>query len=179
MHNSPEKSRLEFAGKIRILCAGVIEMENDFSLVLRNMSAPALTTELEALNARTEAFGLRLSQDDIASVVQATVQALTDSGRMEFGHSVACDIAWTFCDSPYLRQENYAETLLELIDAFYFFKNTCDGLLSDQELIDAMRAFYDSSCQGSLEMLRDASLSDLCQASGLNLRIYGDRSWNI
>ena len=99
-------------------------MDIELCIFLSMLSAPALTTELEALNARTEAFGLRLSQDDIASVVQATVQALTDSGRMEFGHSVACDIAWTFCDSPYLRQENYAETLLELIDAFSFFKNT-------------------------------------------------------
>ena len=41
-----------------------------------------------------------------------------------------------FCDSPYIMQSNYEETLEELQDIFYFFKEEAMEQISDDELIE-------------------------------------------
>ena len=43
-----------------------------------------------------------------------------------------------FCDSPYIMQSNYEETLEELQDIFYFFKGEAMEQISDDELIEFM-----------------------------------------
>ena len=58
-----------------------------------------------------------------------------------------------FCDSPYINQENYAETLYELIEIFYEYKNETMDLITDGELIEFMKISFDGICQGDLEYL--------------------------
>lgn len=48
---------------------------------------------------------------------------------------------------------NYVETLHELIEIFYFYKNETLDLISDDELIKFMKNSFDGKCQGSLELL--------------------------
>jgi hypothetical protein len=59
-------------------------------------------------------------------------------------------IVGAFCDSPYLLQDEYEETLRTLTDAFYTYKNETRDLLTDDELLGRMRARYDAY-EGSLE----------------------------
>ena len=68
-----------------------------------------------------------------------------------------------FCDSPYIRQDNYEDTVVALLDVFYTVKNESMDLLSDDELIDFMKAQFDGECQGSMESLCDATLEGLCR----------------
>lgn len=63
-----------------------------------------------------------------------------------------------FCTSPYIHQHNYVEVLNELIDIFYFCKNEIEELMSDQELISQMKEYFDKSCGGSLELLKNREL---------------------
>ena len=48
-----------------------------------------------------------------------------------------------FCDSPYIMQSNYEETLEELQDIFYFFKGEAMEQISDDELIEFMKRDFD------------------------------------
>ena len=88
-----------------------------------------------------------------------------------------------FCDSPYIMQNNYEETLEELQDIFYFFKEEAMEQISDDELIEFMKRDFDGKCQGSivvllengdlekiLEYLSGTSLEELCRGTryGLN-----------
>ncbi len=82
--------------------------------------------------------------------------------------SAVKNIADGFCDSPYLLQEDYEATLLELVDAFYYFKNECGDQLTDEELISAMRARYDAY-NGSVEAVVGTSLEALCRARRLGV----------
>ena len=58
-----------------------------------------------------------------------------------------------FCDSPYIMQSNYEETLEELQDIFYFFKGEAMEQIADDELIEFMKKSFDGVAQGDLEYL--------------------------
>lgn len=47
-----------------------------------------------------------------------------------------------FCDSPYITQNSYAGILAQLQEIFYYFKNESLERLTDEELLGAMRRFF-------------------------------------
>ena len=69
-----------------------------------------------------------------------------------------------FCDSPYMNKQNYSETLERLLEIFYYYKNETDERLSDNELIDYMKTFFNGSCEGSLELLESREMDSLARA---------------
>lgn len=107
---------------------------------------------LEQYNRRSEPFGLILSEDSFEGLLRYRTEVLKQYGRIEFGEGVVGKLIAAFCDSPYMIQTCYEETLLELQELFYFFKNECHDLVSDDELLGAMRLIYDLAA-GSTEYL--------------------------
>ncbi len=112
----------------------------------------------------TRRYGLCLTGAELARVADARLSALADSGRIELGRSVVADIAYAFCDSPWVSRESWADTLCALTEAFYYFKNASDDTIPDDDLIRLMRAFFDRRC-GSLEYLESADIFDLVRNS--------------
>jgi hypothetical protein len=119
--------------------------------------------ELRTVNETSVRYGLSLSENGMRALVQARNSALIDHGRVELGSSAVCAIADGFCDSPYLLQEDYETTLLDLVDAFYYFKNACADRLTDDELIYAMRLRYDAF-SGSVDAVIGTTLEAYCRA---------------
>jgi hypothetical protein len=119
--------------------------------------------ELIACNNFTVRFGLYLSEEQAQSLMGKRMEALRDTGRVEFGEGILKKLIFEFCDSPYIMQDNYVDTLLALQDAFYYFKNESLEQLSDDELIAFMKRHFDGDCEGSLEYLSSSSLEDLCR----------------
>ena len=78
---------------------------------------------------------------------------LKETGRIEFREGIIDKLIKEFCDSPYINRENYAETLYELIDIFYEYKNETMDLITDDELIEFMKKSFNGICQGDLEYL--------------------------
>ena len=141
----------------------------DFELAPRDFMRAQTALELEKANELTARFGLRLSRAQIARIVDKRFQALRDSGRVEFGRGVIRALVEAFCDSPYMSREDYAETVEELIDSFYYFRGESDGLIPDEDLIDCMRRHFDEVCQGSVEMLNGTTLSELIRGTRYGL----------
>lgn len=137
----------------------------EFSLVAGEIMRAQTALELEEANALTERFGLTLKPSQIARIAQKRFDALKDSGRVEFGRGIVKDLVVAFCDSPYMLEADYEETVSALIDSFYYFRNGADGEVEDGELIDMMRAHFDGACQGSIDALNDATLPDLLKGS--------------
>lgn len=133
----------------------------EYPLLLRRMEA--LTEALRASNEVTARFGLTLSEADCMLLAERRFTALQSAGRVEFCASVLPALAEAFCDSPYLEQRDYAETLGTLQDLFYELKNEAAERISDDELIVFLRAQFDGTCGGSLEALRDIALDGLCR----------------
>lgn len=119
---------------------------------------------LAACNELTARYGLALSEKQMMALTERRFQALKAVGRVEFGEGILQKLIYTFCDSPYISQNNYEETLSELQDIFYYFKNESMERLSDDELLEAMKAVFDGKAQGSLEYLAGTALETLCRA---------------
>ncbi|NCB73255.1 MAG: hypothetical protein EOM51_00710 [Clostridia bacterium] len=136
-------------------------MENDFSLELVREQIQLETQKLRNSNEFSVKYGLMLSEGQIQSLVERRFESLRDNGRIEFGEGVLNKLIHSFCDSPYINQQNYEESLSELQDAFYYFKNETDERLSDDELIEYMKDTFDGKAQGSIEYLTATSLEEL------------------
>lgn len=108
-------------------------------------------------------YGLTLSPEQVQELINSRSEVLTESGRIEFGGSVLPNLIGAFCDSGYITQEDYLQTLIELQEAFYFFKNDSDELISDDELIEFMHDKFEGVCQGSVEYMSQMTLDDLCR----------------
>ena len=138
-------------------------MDNDIALKPFDMQMLMAVNELCDCNELTAQLGLTLSETQIQKLVEHRFNALRDTGRIEFGEGILKKLIVSFCDSPYLTQENYEETIIELQDSFYYFKNESMDRFSDDELIEYMKAIFNGRAQGSLEYLSGTSLEDLCR----------------
>lgn len=115
-----------------------------------------------ALNELSAQFGLVLGETEALALVARGESALRGAGRVSFGEGPLRALIFAFCDSPYLEQKNYEQTLAELLDAFYYFKSESGESLADDELISMMRTFYDAY-EGSLDHLFGTSLEELAR----------------
>ncbi len=137
-------------------------MEQDFEAGLILATKQQLLTALNNSNAYSARFGLALSPRAMLNLVEKRRAALLDQGRVELGSSAISALIEGFCDSPFLLQDDYEATLLELVEAFYYFKNASADQMADDELIVAMRARYDAF-DGSVEAVVGTTMEELCR----------------
>ena len=108
---------------------------------------------IKKCNEYTSKYGLVLSDNQISNLLERRKETLKETGRIEFREGIVDKLIKEFCDSPYINKENYAETLYELIEIFYEYKNETMDLMTDDELISFMKKSFDGICQGNLEYL--------------------------
>lgn len=109
-------------------------------------------------NEYSKKFGVILSNQDALLLLNSKINSLKDKERIELGDSILPKLIFTFCDSPYIYQDNYVETLEALQDIFFLYKNESLDELTDDELLEFMKFHFDGDCQGSLEYLEDTCL---------------------
>lgn len=115
-------------------------------------------------NNKTTAFGLALTEADAKLLLSERKTALRQQERLEFSESILPALIDAFCDSAYITQEIYTETLLQLQDIFYEYKNESFDLLSDSELLSFMAQQFEEVCFGDVEYLRNTCLERFCRA---------------
>ncbi len=119
--------------------------------------------EIIKCNDYTERFGLALTQEQAAELAETRSVSLKQNGRIEFGGGAIDRIIKEFSDSPYITAGNYAQTLHELVEMFYYYKNETMDLISDEDLIKFMKKAFDGVCQGSLDFLSGHELYRLAK----------------
>lgn len=117
--------------------------------------------EIIKCNEYTANYSLVLTVAQAIELIATCTHSLKENKRVEFGSGLIEKIIKEFCDSPYISMENYAETLHELIEIFYYYKNETLDLISDDDLIKFMHKVFDSICQGSLELLYGRELEKM------------------
>ena len=145
-------------------------MSENFALTIQNMKKKQLAMEIKKCNEITMKYGVTLSDTQIENLINKRLESLKNTGRIEFGDGILKELIEAFCDSPYIIQENYEETLEELQDIFYFFKGEAMDQIADDELIEFMKEYFNGECQGSIEYLSGTNLEELCRNTryGLN-----------
>lgn len=157
-----------------------MENENlDFALTLMGgaLMQRQQADTLLACNEITAARGLVLTQQSALALVKTRSETLKKTGRIELGAGIVDKLIMAFYDSSYISQENYEETLHELIDLFYSFKNDTHDCISDDALIDYMKKAFNDECRGSLELLAGEALPAL--ARKINERCAADPFENM
>lgn len=136
-------------------------MEFNIAAISSSIAQKQAVNEIIRCNDFTEQYGIVLTTEQAAELVEARFAQLSANGRIEFGGGVIQKIIKEFCDSPYITKYNYAETLHELIKLFYFYKNETLDVLSDDELIQFMSKSFNHSCRGSIELLAERELDKM------------------
>ena len=132
-------------------------------LQIRQMQLAAPKEEIRCCEELNRFYGLTLTEADITELVELRGQALQKTGRVEFGGGILPKLIRAFCRSPYVDPYNYAATLGDLQDAFYYFKNESGDRFSDDDLIEFMQTVFDGKAHGSAEVLTTISLEELCR----------------
>ena len=138
-------------------------MNHSFELTPLFLQKKQTETALVQCNQITQKVGLLLSDTQIQALAEQRIQALAHTGRVEFGPGILQTLIYRFYDSPYLTQVNYEQTIVELQELFYTFKNETKDRLSDDELLGVMKAIFDGKAQGSVEYLSGVLSDDLFQ----------------
>jgi len=118
---------------------------------------------VQECNSYTGKFGLVLSDKEALELLRRRREVLKEEERFEMQGGILPKLIYEFCDSPYIYQNNYVETIDELQRIFYLYKNESQDELSDDELIAYMKTYFDEECGGSLDYLEETSLYELCQ----------------
>ncbi|EPY2304626.1 DUF6323 family protein [Clostridium sporogenes] len=147
-------------------------MKNSIDLFQNNLLEKEVFNDIIQCNEVTREYGLKLSEKDVKEIIDTRNIALQKSGRIEFNGQIINKIITSFCDSPYISQYNYSETINELVEIFYNYKNETLDYISDDELIEIMKENFDNYCQGSLEILEGKVLYKISE----NIR-YGVKDY--
>lgn len=149
-------------------------MDFNFSLIPTDIFRETAIAEVLNCNEKSIEYGLILTQTDATELVQTRTDELTNTGRVEFGAGIIQKIIDAFYDSPYINQQNYAQTIHELIEIFYYYKNETLDIISDNDLIFYMKSYFNGICEGSLDLLKNRELENLAR----NVR-FGNFNFSI
>lgn len=133
-------------------------MEDNLLALLQGRRKQEELATLTAVNEDTVQYGLVLTEGDAQELMVCRDESLARYRRVEFGKGILDKLICLFCDSQYIHQDNYLETVEELQDIFYAFKHETGEKLTDDELLAFMKEQFETVCYGSTEYLRDTCL---------------------
>ena len=136
---------------------------DDAMLWLQMESERKQTEEIKNMNEHSRQYGLILSDAAVTILMNDRKIILKEQERVEFKGGILKKLIAEFCDSPYIWQDNYADTLGRLQEIFYLYKNESLDRIPDDELIAFMKEHFNGDCQGSADYLEDTCLEELAR----------------
>lgn len=134
---------------------GVCMSEKDW---MEKLSGTYQIGQIMETNEVTKRFGITVSEEEANMLVKEKTYSLKEKQRVEFGEGILKKLMIEFCDSPYLYQENFVESIVRIQDIFYEYKNESMDGVTDDELVAFMKQAFDQECQGSLDYLEETVL---------------------
>lgn len=120
---------------------------------LSNLNVNSEKNKLIECNTFLNEYGLSLSSEDISLIIERRSLALKNNKRIELDGEIIDKVIREFFDSPYISNDNLVETINEIIELFYYYKNETNDLISDDDLLKLMRKHYDYFAKGDLDYL--------------------------
>lgn len=139
---------------------------------LELMNSQLWLEQVRKANQYTEEFGLALSEKDAELLLTEKNHVLKTEQRVEFGASILPQIIYTFCDSSFISQSNYVDSLIRLQEIFYMYKNEMQDEITDDELLTFMKEQFETVCCGDFDYLEGTCLDVFAQAIRAGYRGY-------
>jgi hypothetical protein len=115
-------------------------------------------------NESTERFGLSLTEQDAKLILEEQKNSLAEQKRIEFGEGIVTKIIYEFCDSAYIHQNDYVDTIIRLQEIFYLYKNEMRDEITDDELLHLIKEQFENLCFGDLDYLENTCLVHFAEA---------------
>lgn len=131
---------------------------------LDEMAKQALAAQVLETNQYTQKYGLVLKEEEAALLAEVRADVLREEKRVEFGQSILPKIIYAFCDSSYIYQDNYCESMARLQEIFFQYKNEMMDEITDDELLEFMREQFEEVCRGDFGYLEETCLDLFAQA---------------
>lgn len=131
-----------------------------------------LQNKVQETNAYTKKYGLVLSKEDTKLLLEERKRVLKTHQRAEFGAGILPQIIYMFCDSDFISQDNYVESMVRLQEIFYLYKNEMMDEISDEELLQFMKEQFETVCFGDFDYLEGTCLDIFAQAVRAGYRGY-------
>jgi hypothetical protein len=119
--------------------------------------------EILQTNHESQKYGLLLTYREAQELVRARDRAIRGHGRVDLGVEVVKKLIAAFSKSSYINNADFASTLNDLVEIFYYMKNETEDKMGDDDLIALMNEFFDNSSRGSLELLKNRDLTLFAQ----------------
>lgn len=129
-----------------------LKMISDINNLLIN-NQETTVNEIVELNKITEKYGLTLTKEQAIDLVNNRNTILKEVGRIELGGGILEKLIYEFCDSSYIYKDEYLDILEELTNIFYEYREEFAGKLNDEQIIKYMKNKFNTTCNGSLELL--------------------------
>ncbi|HYF75408.1 MAG TPA: DUF6323 family protein [Candidatus Nitrosocosmicus sp.] len=114
--------------------------------------------EILETNAVSGKYGLALTEEEAAEIVEVRNQLLQGYGRVELDMEAARKLIYSFSASPFVSQEDYSSGIKELQEVFYYLKSETNDELGDDKLIEIIMEMLNDSCEGAIELLKGREL---------------------
>lgn len=131
---------------------------------LEVMTGQMQTEKLLETNGKSKNYGLTLSEEDAKLLAAERSCVLKQQKRVEFGESILPELIYEFCDSQYISQESYVETLMRLQEIFFMYKNEMMDEITDRELLNFMKEQFETICCGDPDYLEGTCLEIFSEA---------------
>ena len=105
-----------------------------------------------------------MRKEDVALIEEARDEQRKELKRIEFGPGILPKIIYAFCDSSYIYQDNYCESMARLQEIFFQYKNEMLDEITDDELLEFMREQFENVCRGDFDYLEGTCLDLFAQA---------------
>lgn len=138
-------------------------------ILLQQKNQLAKVMETNEMSAR---YGLVLTEQEAELLVSERTQTLRAERRVEFGPGILPRVIEEFCDSDFIDQNNYVDTLIRLQEIFYLYKNEMHDEISDEELLHFMKEQFEEVCFGDLGYLEGTCLRIFAEAVRAGYRGY-------
>lgn len=109
--------------------------------------------ELLKINEKAQKHGLLLTYKQSMEIVEERKNILESYGRVELSVEVTKKLMDKLIVSPYINQENYQSTIIDLHEIFYYIKNETKDEIGDDELIEILIDLFNNNCAGCVELL--------------------------
>jgi len=112
-----------------------------------------IAKELSALNKHTEQFGIVLSEKDCTDIAECRSDLLVENERIEVGAGAVKRIIEVFCDSGYVNQQNFRDTVEGLLECFYSIKTETEDKLDDETVLEFIKSVFENEAGGDVSKI--------------------------
>lgn len=120
-----------------------------------------IARELISLNEKTAEHGITLSEKDCAEIAEFRAESLRESERIEIGVGAVQRIIEEFCDSGYVSQRSFKDTVEGLLECFYTIKSETADRVSDDEALRFLKYLFETEAGGDVSRLYTCEAFDL------------------